>query len=416
VTEPEIEPEVEAGDHPDGRVVWSALSVLTTGVLGWATLVVVARGAGPADFAAYAVIWAVFFGIGGAFAGLQQEVTRTVTEADRSDDDLVPTVLLGPVLVLTVPLVVLAVLVVRSHGGALGATATELAVALGVGLVGLGVLTFVAGGLAARDAWQALALLMTGDAALRTATVVACVQADRLDLLPWAIAVGAFAWVPLLALPVVRRALAAQGKDTVRGMLGRAVAAMGATGCAALLVAGFPLLVSVARNAELGATVGVLLATLILVRAPLLVVLYGFRPVVLRGFLTPGVRVRSAVWRWWVILGGLGVLGVLLAALAGPSVVRIVFGDGYSTSPAELAVLAAGSVLLAMLVVSGIGLVAADRHAASVAGWAVAVVVSLLVLAVPDSARTAILLACTAGPAAGVAVHAMLLATSGRRA
>jgi O-antigen/teichoic acid export membrane protein len=397
------------GERPDGRVVWSAASVLATGLLGWVALVVVARSAGPADFAAYAVVWAVFFGIGGALAGLQQEVTRTITEADRSRDDLLPTRLLGPVLTLTVPLVVLVGVVVATEGGALGASAAELAVALAVGLVGLAVLTFVAGGLAARDSWKGLALLMTGDAALRTAAVVAAVRADRLDLLPWAIAVGAFAWVPLLALPAVRSAVSAQGKDSVGGLLARALAAMASTGCAALLVAGFPLLVSVARPGELGAAIGVLLATLILVRAPLLVVLYGFRPVVLRGFLADGVAVRSALWRWWGTLGGLGVVGVVLAALAGPAVVRAVFGDGYSTSPTDLAALAGGSVLLAMLVVSGIGLVAADRHAASVAGWGAAVLASVVLLAVPGSGRDAVLLAVTAGPVAGLAVHALLL-------
>ena len=215
----------------------------------------------------------------------------------------------------------------------------------------------------------------------------------------------------------MRRALSAHGREPVGGLVRRALAAMAGTGCAALLVAGFPLLVSLARPGDLDARVGVLLATLILVRAPLLVVLYGFRPVVLRGFLEPGVPVPAAVRRWSLLLAGGGAVGVVVAAVVGPPVVEAVFGDRYSTSSTDLAALAAGSVLLAMLVVSGLALVATDRHLASVTGWLAAVAASLAVLAVPASDRTAILLACTAGPVVGLAVHAARLATSsGRRA
>ena len=230
------------GGRRDGRVVWSAVGVVATGVLGWVALVVVARAEGPAAFAAFAVVWAVFFGIGGAFSGLQQEVTRTVTRADEAG--AAPTRLLGPVVMMTVPSALLVVLVALVEGGALGASSLELAVALGAGLLGLGVLTFIAGGLAARDAWSSLALLMSSDAALRTGLVVACIASDRAQLLPWAIALGAFAWAPLLAVPTFRRALAAHGHDPVPGLIRRILTAMGSAGCAALMVAGFPLLVS----------------------------------------------------------------------------------------------------------------------------------------------------------------------------
>ena len=54
---------------------------------------------GPRDFASFAVLWALFFGIGGAFAGLQQEVTRSL--GGRSDPR--PHRLLPLVLVLTLP-------------------------------------------------------------------------------------------------------------------------------------------------------------------------------------------------------------------------------------------------------------------------------------------------------------------------
>ena len=127
----------------EGRVAWSAASTLATGVLGWATLVVVGRHEGPAGFAAFAVVWALYFGVGGAFAGLQQEVTRTVTTADRAGRGA--TRLATPVLLLTLPVVAVVVVVSLADGDA------EQAAALGLGLVGLGLLTFVAGGLAGAE-------------------------------------------------------------------------------------------------------------------------------------------------------------------------------------------------------------------------------------------------------------------------
>ena len=113
--------------------------------------------------------------------------------------------------------------------------------------------------------------MLTGDAVLRTGAVLVAVAVDSSAALPWAIAVGALAWLPLLAVrPPVRATLGALGSDPVGGLVRRAVTAMGSTVCAALLVAGFPLLLSVLRgHDDLTGPTGVLLATLVLVRAPL---------------------------------------------------------------------------------------------------------------------------------------------------
>src|SRR3954454_11790002 len=98
-------------------------------------MVVVARASGPRDFASFAVLWAVFFGIGGAFAGLQQEVTRSTAVAARGDGR---TGLLPVVLLLTLPSAAVGALVVAT--GAVPAPGGRVpgATALAVGLVALG--------------------------------------------------------------------------------------------------------------------------------------------------------------------------------------------------------------------------------------------------------------------------------------
>ncbi len=387
---------------------WSAAATLVTGVLGWVTMVVVARASGPRDFASFAVLWALFFGIGGAFAGLQQEVTRSAAVAVR---ETARTRLLPVVLVLTLPSALLVVLVVATDAVRAPGSAVAAAVALAAGLVALGMLTFVNGVLAARGDWFDLALVLAGDAVLRTLAILVAVAVDSTAALPWAIAVGALAWLPLLAVrPPIRATLGALGSDPVAGLVRRTVTAMGSTVCAALLVAGFPLLLSVLRgHDDLTGPTGVLLATLVLVRAPLLVVIYGLRPAIMRAFLDETGSLGRSVARWWLVLGGVGGLATLLAAAIGPAVVRAVFGDQYSTKATDLAALTGGSVLIALLVVSGLALVAADRHTASTIGWLASLVVSAsLLLAVP-SVRAALLSAVLIAPVAGLLVHAVAL-------
>ena len=82
------------------RLGWSLGATLVTGLLGWLATVVVARAEGPAGFAAFAVVWAVFFGVGGAFAGLEGIIEQRVGKktlgftaevrgaAEREADDL----------------------------------------------------------------------------------------------------------------------------------------------------------------------------------------------------------------------------------------------------------------------------------------------------------------------------------------
>ena len=242
---------------------------------------------------------------------------------------------------------------------------------MAAGLVALGMLTFVNGVLAARGDWFDLALVLAGDAVLRTGAVLVAVAVDSSAALPWAIAAGALAWLPLLAVrPPIRATLGALGSDPVTGLVRRTVTAMGSTVCAALLVAGFPLLLSVLQGAR-----------------------------------RPDRNARECCWRrwcssgrrcWWSSTGSGprscgpsstrpapwvgpspaggwcwagGGLATLLAAAIGPWAVRAVFGDRYSTQAGDLAALTGGSVLIALLVVSGLALIAADRHTASTTGW-----------------------------------------------
>ena len=59
------------------RGVMLTSATVVSATLGWLIMVAVGRDLGPTGFARFSVAWAVFFGIGGTFAGLQQEATRS---------------------------------------------------------------------------------------------------------------------------------------------------------------------------------------------------------------------------------------------------------------------------------------------------------------------------------------------------
>ncbi|WP_182539249.1 hypothetical protein [Nocardioides ginsengisegetis] len=356
------------------------------------------------------MLWGVFFGVGGAYAGLQQEVMRSATRAAGAEgcSGLVPrAVLVGAPL----SLLVLAFAWSLPDQTQLDPTA---ALGLMTGLLGLCVLTALAGVLGARGAWGTLAALLIADAALRGLGVAAAVMlGDGSDsALAWGIGAATFAWLPLSLSRHVRGAWSAEGTDKFGGLAVRGAAAMLASGSAALLVTGLPLLLALQTRQGLDERAGVLLAALVLVRSPVLVIVYGYRPV-LMGMLLTGGGVTT-VWRWWrvsLVVGGAAVAG---AAFVGPTAIQVILGPDFSTSRFDVALLAAGAVSLVMLVLSGLALVADDRHAMATMGWLVALCATVLVLAWAPSAGTGLLLASSSGPTAGVAVHALALRRGGQ--
>ena len=284
-------------------------------------------------------------------------------------------------------MVVVATGAVRAPGSAAAASA-----ALAIGLVALGMLTFVNGVLAARGDWFDLALMLTGDAVLRTGSGPGGGRGGLSAALPWAIAVGGLAWLPLMALrapirercrcprlrPGRRTGPARAHRDGLHGL--RRAAGRRASPCCSRSLRG---------HDDLTGPTGVLLATLVLVRSPLLVVIYGLRPAIMRAFLDEagslgrgrGPLVAGARRR----RGSGDAAGRGDRADGGPGRLR---RPATRRRPADLAALTGGSVLIALLVVSGLALVAADRHTASTAGWLASLLVSAsLLLAVPSVRR-----------------------------
>jgi len=386
--------------RPGSGLLWTGTSSVAVAALGLVALVVVGRWQGPAAYADFAVLWGIFFGIGGVFAGLQQEVTRSVsvTSGPGAASLVPPTVVLG--------LTAGSVAVVVLHRIGRADATTTLAVA--VGLAGVAGMTMLSGVLAARSDWPGLAAVLTLDALVRAIAIVAITVSGRSWLLPVGIASGALSWLVLASGHRYRSALTARVDVEIRGLLRRAVLAMAATGCAALLVAGLPVLVAVSRGGALDDGAGSVLAALVILRSGLLVPLYGFRPVILRGFLR-GAGASASLPRIWATCLLVGGSWTVAAVVAGPRALRLLLGGSFVVTRAECAALAAGSVGIMLLVVSGLALVARDQHVGATLGWLTALLVTCVVIPVPSEPRVSVTLAALVGPWAGAAVQVWLL-------
>ena len=399
----------------DRRVRGLTLILVATaiaGVGGYAITTVAARGLGPEGYATFAVFWAALYFVVGSVAGIQQETTRASRPGPSRNGHVLSKLIGGVTVVLAILLVALVAVAERSlfpkEGWALGAP-------LIVGsLASISVAT-ITGLLYGVRAWRTLAVVIIGDVALRLigVSLVFLLHGDVV-LVAWATVVP---WVVVaigLAVALQRGRHLRASLDVGLGPLAINVAQTIAGGVGiSLLVSGFPLFIRLFSAEQDAASVGVLVYALILTRAPLVVSVLA-----LQSYLVVFLRDRAGHLARTVLelLGGLILIGVLLAALAalvGPWLITALAGEGFAVTPLVLALLVLVSMATAGLAVTGSAVLARGLHGWYVAGWTVAAVLSVALLAVPGDLTTRVIVALAAGPLAGIGVHLTALRRKG---
>ena len=380
--------------------LWSSASTILVGVLGLVCLIVAARGLGPSEYVDFAVVWGVFFGLGGVFAGMQQEITRCITRSSQSGQ--VP--LIRPTLLLSAPVAVVGALATQWSGGAASPIS---ALAMAVGLLGLGGLTHLNGSLASSSRWWAVTAVLLVEAMVRTAVLFVVVLSDSRAGIVVAVVIGAITWPILLLGRTWRSAFTISVPVRLGGFMARAGGSMAAAGCGALLLAGFPLVAQVVRNDLGGPRVGAALAGLTLIRSGLLMPVFGMRPLVLNRFMADlGTPRSQGLWIFRAVLSCGGAY-VLVVTMSGPWLLQGVLTDGFRLDRPTCAILAVGSTGVMTLVLCGLALLARGRHAVAALGWATALMTTAVLLAVPDAAKDAVVLSASLAPWVGVLVHAV---------
>ena len=401
-----------------GSMARVGAATVATALCGYAVIYLAARDLAPGGFSVFGVFWGAFGLVTGAANGLLQEATREVRSMGYVE--LLPE---GgrthPLRVAGMIGVAAAVVIAGSSplwSGRIFVEARWLSVALlCVGLAGFCLHATLLGMLAGTNRWTQYGALMVTDAVIRVAVAAATFAVGwGLSGFLWATVAGSVAWLIMLAAsPAARAAARLLTPGSPATFLRGAAHSITAAGASAILVMGFPVLLKL-TSTELGAAGGVVILAVTLTRAPLLVPLTAMQGNLIAHFVDERTHRIRALLAPAALIGGIGAVGVLLAGLLGPWLLRVVFGSQYQASSALLAWLTAAALAIAMLTLTGAAAVAAALHRAYALGWVGATVASglLLLLPLPLETRTVVGLLC--GPVVGIGVHLTALARGGR--
>ncbi|MCC3292893.1 hypothetical protein [Arthrobacter sp. zg-Y1110] len=393
-----------AGHSQASRVgaasLWAAAS-------GFLVLFIAARSLSPADNAEFLAFWAALFGVTGILGGVTAETTRSagaVTAAGRVQGHpqgagmmanalLTGTILAGAIALLGLPF---ADRLFRENG-------TQVVLLLAGTSVVFAAQAALAGTLQGSGRWGPFSILVSLEALLRLAAVLAAVLlGGALFGIETACLAALSAWLIVLLISRPAREAARMRADVPAGAFLRQTghALVSAAASAALLVS-FPLLVKVTTSAEDFARAAPLLLAVSLTRAPIMLPLQAFQGMVMASVMRAGSR---ALLKPVTAVFVLGIAGAGLAAVAGPWIM-LLLGPEYVVPRWVLAALTLASALIAVLTLTGTALLAAGRHRAYAAGWMIASLTAFLCLLLPFPTEVRCVLALLTGPAAGVGVH-----------
>lgn len=392
-----------------GSVVRVGAATAVSALCGYAVLYLAARDLEPAGFSVFGVFWGAFGLASGAAFGLLQETTREVRSAQAAPARSRPMRIAAGVGIAAAALIALSSPLWSAH--VFVAERALSVTLLSLGLAGFCLHTTLLGMLAGRNQWSGYGALMVTDALLRVAVAAATFAIGwGLGGYLWATVAGAISWLLMLAVSSAARTAArvhtpGDPLTFLRGV-GHSTAAAGAS---AVLVMGFPVLLK-ATSGDLGAAGGVVILAVTLTRAPLLVPLTAMQGNLIAYFVDQRAHRVRALLAPTALVAGLGAIGVLLAGLFGPWLLRTAFGPQYEAGGALLAWLTAAAVAIALLTLTGAATVAAALHRAYAAGWLSATLASALLLLLPLTLEVRTVVALMCGPILGIAVHLLALA------
>ena len=353
------------------------------------------------SFLAY---WGLFFACTGLIDGITQETTRAVaasreTQARGSANPWKFGAAIGVALAAVVLLVGLFAMgrIVPTHPG----TATGL---LAFGLLSYAFQAVLSGILSGSGLWNRYAALVALDSGVRLvlAVVVWALGGGLVEFLAITV-IGALSWAVVLALAPVRVQL-----DVDRGAFVRRVgSAMVASGASAALITGFPTAASAAfPAATAGAAVAAINNAVMLTRAPVLVPLQRFQSALVVRFVERRGTVYRALAAPVGAIMGVGLVGFAAAWLIGPWILRVAYKPELFVDGLTLGLLTFASAFMGMLMITGVAVLALERHAFYVAGWLAATATAFAVLFLaPWGVATTVVVALFAGPIVGALVH-----------
>ena len=353
------------------------------------------------SFLAY---WGLFFACTGLIDGITQETTRAVaasreTQVRGSANPWKLGAAIGAVVAAVVLLVGFFAMgrIVPTHPG----TATGL---LAFGLLSYAFQAVLSGILSGSGLWNRYAALVALDSGVRLvlAVVVWALGGGLVEFLAITV-IGALSWAVILALAPVRVHLDVDKRVFMR----RVGSAMVASGASAALITGFPTAASAAfPAATAGAAVAAINNAVMLTRAPVLVPLQRFQSALVVRFVERRGTVYKALAAPVGAIIGVGLIGFAAAWLIGPWILRVAYKPELFVGGLTLGLLTFASAFMGMLMITGVAVLALERHGFYVAGWLAATATAFAVLFLaPWGVAATVVVALFAGPIVGALVH-----------
>jgi O-antigen/teichoic acid export membrane protein len=423
----ESSPETQPGDDTGASVPTigrrsfigvGAASLVSAGV-GFAVVIIVPKVLDKPDATLFLTFWSFLFAWFGILGGLSSETTRAVhasdrirtPDAERREPRMLP---VGLVVGVAVGVLLWATSfwwapLVLTPAYAFLALPLSCAIALYSGHA------TIVGILGGRLQWPTYVRLVIGDSMLRIVlVVVVAVVAASVEGFALAASASTVAWlVGLLFSPTLRSAARARADVGLSDFLKRVGHACLAAGSSAILVVGFPVILSLTSSHEAYLLATPLLVAITFTRAPLLIPLNAYQGVAIAHFVnnrSSGLKALLPVAR---LIALIAVVGAVLGALLGPWLLVLVYGEGYYVGPWTIAGLVIAAGMLALVTLTGALCLAVDKHRSFSLGWIAATVLAIGILLLPIDLELRAVLSLLIGPVAGLVVHYLALRPRG---
>ncbi len=380
--------------------VWSALATYLVAI--WATHVLT-----RAENTLLITFLALLFAVYGVLSGVSLETTRSVAAAVR--DGRADGPVLWRVALVVAACVAGAVLALSPvwHSLVLHGRADALVPVLVLAVGAYGVHCVLVGATAGHAWWRESAYVVAAEATVRAVASVAVVLVAASTVsLGVASALGALAWVLLVAASPRSRAALRLRTDVPAGPLARRIAAsVLAQGASSVLVVGFPVLLAATTSRAEYAAAAPLLLAIQLTRAPVLLPLNALQGVAVSHLVHAGEGLGRLLSRLLAAVVAVALVGAVAAWLVGPWLMGLLLGADNRVDGPVLAALTAAAGGIAALTLTGACAQALAAHAWYLAGWLVALAAGVLLLQLPGSLEWRACVALAGAPVPGLAVH-----------
>lgn len=385
------------------------------GVAGYIALWIAVRTLTAVEYASFGAFWAGLYFAVGSLSGLQQEVTRAAMPVRNSHSSnrqnfanssvFITFAVAGVSIVLFLGLVA-SNIALEQPLDFLGVTANVVIGPFVIALSGYILVAVVAGCLYSVERWSVIAWMIFGDSSLRLIFILFVLwQGYEPSALYWAVAIP-FPLTLFILLPWV--VLRLRGKIFSDVKIGKfsmnSMQAIGAAMGMALLMSGFPLLISVTSSQDQVESVSHAMFAVTVARAPFIVVAVSLQSLILVRFKTTK-HISKAIKKISVYFVGAGSVVFILGLFLGRPILDFLLGTQAHISSLVIGTIVLSGVALTYMIVTGVAVLSRSQHVAYLFGWGCAAAGTSAALMLPLTLEPRLVIALVVGPLLGIAIH-----------